>query len=112
MRDIDDKIIYALNTSLPTESFKGQVDGEKTCKDLYTKLQTGHKQREEAIRGCIMVSAETLKALREKRDAQPDDMEVDKKFKSEQRKVSFVFLIIKKSNTILCVFSYVFYNLN
>ncbi|KAI8118490.1 hypothetical protein FF38_12286 [Lucilia cuprina] len=87
MRDIDDKIIYALNTSLPTESFKGQVDGEKTCKDLYSKLQTGHKQREEAIRSCIMLSAETLKSLREKRESQPDDMDVDKKFKSEQRKL-------------------------
>lgn len=85
---MDDKIIYALNTSLPTESFKGQVDREKTCKDLYGRLHEGHKQREEAIRSCIMMRAETLKSLREKREAQPDDMEVDKKFKSEQRKVS------------------------
>lgn len=87
MRDIDDKIIYALNTSLPTESFKGQVDSEKTCRDLYGHLQTGHKKREEAIRNCILVSAETLKSLREKRDTNPNDIEADKKFKSEQRKV-------------------------
>ncbi|TMW47031.1 hypothetical protein DOY81_007891 [Sarcophaga bullata] len=87
MRDIDDKIIYALNSSLPTESFKGQVDSEKTCKDLYAKLQTGHKEREEAIRSCIMVSAESLKTLRQQREIQPDDIDVDKKFKSEQRKL-------------------------
>ncbi|XP_013116181.1 protein MIX23 [Stomoxys calcitrans] len=87
MRDIDDKIIYALNTSLPTESFKGQVDSEQTCRDLYGKLRVGHKQREEAIRNCIMVSAESLKELREKREAQPDDMDLNKKFKSEQRKL-------------------------
>uniref|UniRef100_A0ABK9NGL0 Protein MIX23 n=1 Tax=Glossina morsitans morsitans TaxID=37546 RepID=A0ABK9NGL0_GLOMM len=87
MRDIDDKIIYALNTSLPTESFKGQVDSEKTCRDLYGHLQTGHKKREEAIRNCILVSAETLKSLREKRDTNPNDIEADKKFKSEQRKL-------------------------
>lgn len=88
MRDIDDKIIYALNTSLPTESFKGQVDGEKTCKELYAKLQTGHGQREQAIRNCIMMSAESVKGLRAQRDASPDDIELDKKFKSEQRKAS------------------------
>lgn len=88
MRDIDDKIIYALNSSLPTESFKGQVDSEKTCKDLYAKLQTGHKEREEAIRNCIMISAESLKTLRQQRDVQPNDVDVDKKFKSEQRKVT------------------------
>lgn len=92
MRDIDDKIIYALNTSLPTESFKGQVDREKTCRDLYGRLQVGHKQREEAIRSCIMVSADTLKSLREKREANPDDVDVNKNFKSEQRKVRGRFI--------------------
>lgn len=94
MRDIDDKIIYALNTSLPTESFKGQVDREKTCHDLYGKLQSGHKEREEAIRKCIMVSAESLKSLREQRESQPDDTDIHKKFKSEQRKVNALFCII------------------
>lgn len=64
------------------------MDSEKTCKDLYAKLQTGHKEREEAIRGCIMVSAESLKTLRQQREIQPDDIDVDKKFKSEQRKVN------------------------
>ncbi|XP_061391708.1 protein MIX23 [Musca vetustissima] len=87
MRDIDDKIIYTLNSSLPTESFKGQVNSEQTCRDLYDKLKVGHKQREEAIRGCIMVSADTLKTLREQREANPDDVDVNKKFKSEQRKL-------------------------
>lgn len=98
MRDIDDKIIYALNTSLPTESFKGQVDSEKTCKDLYARLQVGHKQREAAIRSCIMASALELKGLREKRESKPDDVEVDKKFKSEQRKVKTIriFIWLKK----------------
>lgn len=44
MRDVDDKIIYALN-ALPTESFKGQVNSESTCRDLYTKLQQSHLAR-------------------------------------------------------------------
>ena len=35
MRFLDDKIIYALNSSLPTDSFKGKVDGSAACKDLY-----------------------------------------------------------------------------
>ena len=37
-RVIDDKIIYALNQSLPTKSFEGQVDASQTCKDLYSKV--------------------------------------------------------------------------
>jgi len=44
MRDVDDKIIYALN-ALPTESFKGQVNSENTCRDLYSKLQQSHLSR-------------------------------------------------------------------
>lgn len=87
MRDLDDKIIYALNTSLPTESFKGQVDSEKTCRDLYSKLQVGHQQREDAIKRCILVAAESVKQLKETRETNPDNFEADKKFKSEQRKL-------------------------
>lgn len=87
MRDIDDKIIYALNTSLPTESFKGQINGEKTCHELYARLQTGHEQRGNLIRQCITVSVENLKQLRMERDQNPDNIDMDKKFKSEQRKV-------------------------
>lgn len=44
MRDVDDKIIYALN-ALPTESFKGQINSESTCRDLYAKLQQSHSSR-------------------------------------------------------------------
>lgn len=106
MRDIDDKIIYALNTSLPTESFKGQVDSERTCRDLYGRLNTGHKEREEAIRNCIMVSAEALKHLREQRESTPDDVEIDKKFKSEQRKVRNIFAF--KTNIPIYIHMYIF----
>ncbi|KAF4533395.1 hypothetical protein B566_EDAN003688 [Ephemera danica] len=39
MRVLDDKIIYSLNTSIPTESFKNQVDSVNTCKQLYSQLR-------------------------------------------------------------------------
>ncbi|XP_055373490.1 protein MIX23 [Condylostylus longicornis] len=87
MRDIDDKIIYALNTSLPTESFKGQFNGESTCRDLYDKLNTSHKQRETALKQCILFSADHVKALKEKRDNNREDIDLDKKYKSAQRKL-------------------------
>ncbi|KAH8410801.1 hypothetical protein KR222_010459, partial [Zaprionus bogoriensis] len=86
MRDVDDKIIYALN-ALPTESFKGQVNSESTCRDLYAKLQQSHLTRQTNIRNCITMSATALKKLREQRESQPDDVETDSKFKAEQRKL-------------------------
>ena len=34
MRLIDDKIVYAINQSIPTASFKGQSDAKQNCKEL------------------------------------------------------------------------------
>ncbi|GAB0100371.1 Coiled-coil domain-containing protein 58 [Sergentomyia squamirostris] len=87
MREVDDKIIYALNTSIPTESFKGQVDAKGTCQVLYRQLHDAHNQREEAIRKCIVVAADKVKNLKEERDQNRDDISLDKSFKAEQRKL-------------------------
>jgi hypothetical protein len=35
---LDDKIIYMLNTSIPTDSFKGQVDPSSSCKELFEQV--------------------------------------------------------------------------
>lgn len=88
MRDIDDKIIYALNTSLPTESFKGQLSATETCKDLHGKLAVAHEDRSKLIKNCIAVTADRVKELK----AQKDDAIAYKSFKSEQRKVYYLLL--------------------
>ncbi|XP_053688240.1 protein MIX23 [Sabethes cyaneus] len=87
MRDLDDKIVYALNTSLPTESFKGQVDPEAKCRELHRQLQTGYSHRQEAIKNCIVLCADTVKQLKEKREDTRDDVALNKQFKTEQRKL-------------------------
>ena len=38
MRAIDDRIIYKLNTSIPTQSFSGQVSAATQCKQLYDEV--------------------------------------------------------------------------
>ena len=38
MRALDDRIIYKLNTSVPTQSFAGQVGAEDRCKQLYQEV--------------------------------------------------------------------------
>ena len=40
MRVIDDKIVYALNNSIPTTSFKGQVDASEKCKELHQEVSS------------------------------------------------------------------------
>ena len=39
MRAIDDRIIYKLNKSVPTQSFSGQVSAADQCKQLYDEVR-------------------------------------------------------------------------
>ena len=41
MRTIDDRIVQALNTTIPTDSFAGQVDAKRQCKQLYEEVMYG-----------------------------------------------------------------------
>ncbi len=38
MRAVDDKIIYALNTTVPTESFRSGVDATDQCRRLHEEV--------------------------------------------------------------------------
>lgn len=90
MRDLDDKIIYALNISLPTESIKARTSSDpvKNCHELYDKLKYGYDEREKVIKECIKITADEVKSLKQQREKDMDNMALEKKFKSEQRKVS------------------------
>lgn len=40
MRVLDDKIIHSLNSCLPTDSFRGKVNGETACKQLHGEVRS------------------------------------------------------------------------
>lgn len=84
MRQIDDKIIYLLNTTIPTESFKGQFDPKTKCKDLFQQIQTGHAQREIAIKKCLYSARDRVQELKEQRDAGKEDLTLIKNLRKEQ----------------------------
>lgn len=84
MRQIDDKIIYLLNTTIPTESFKGQVDPKNKCKDLFQQIQSGHAQREIAIKKCLNTVRDRVKELKQQRDTDKEDFTVIKNLRKEQ----------------------------
>ncbi|XP_026322268.1 coiled-coil domain-containing protein 58 [Hyposmocoma kahamanoa] len=87
MRILDDKIVYALNTSIPTESFQTKINATEACQDLYSQIQKGHADRENVIKHCITVTAEAVKNLKAAKAQNSDDFEVLKNLKSEQRKL-------------------------
>lgn len=89
MRTIDDKIIYALNTSIPTDSFKSNVDAATQCERLYKDLMTSYAQRDGAIKKCIAEVSQNIHELKEKQQAtsngdSPQDL---KKLRKEQTKL-------------------------
>lgn len=98
MRDVDDKIVYALNTSIPTESFKGQLNASTKCTELFGSLSSVHDSRNKIIKNCIATTANRVKELKVKKDDSPDDISVYKDFKSEQRKVSTTFALLIVQN--------------
>lgn len=87
MRKMDDKIIYTLNTTIPTESFKGQMDPVVMCRDLNEGLLRGYNERTAVIKTCITQTAEIVKKAKALKDANEGDPTIHKQFKNEQRKV-------------------------
>ncbi|XP_046392912.1 protein MIX23 [Ischnura elegans] len=87
MREFDDKIVYALNTSLPTESFKANVDSAARCKDLFGELQSNYEHRESSIKKCISVVADKVRNTKTQRETNPDDINLLKILRKDQTKL-------------------------
>uniref|UniRef100_A0A3Q3IR69 Protein MIX23 n=2 Tax=Monopterus albus TaxID=43700 RepID=A0A3Q3IR69_MONAL len=88
MRNIDDRIVHALNTTVPTVSFSGKVDATQTCKQLYESMMAAHLSRDKAIKICIAETSEVVGQLREERTKDSENLAIIKQLRKEQTKVS------------------------
>uniref|UniRef100_H3ABQ8 Protein MIX23 n=1 Tax=Latimeria chalumnae TaxID=7897 RepID=H3ABQ8_LATCH len=86
MRQIDDRIVHELNTTVPTASFAGKVDATQTCKQLYESLLEAHSSREKAIKGCIAQTSTAVSKLRAEREKDSDSLVLLKQLRKEQTK--------------------------
>uniref|UniRef100_T1JJ03 Protein MIX23 n=1 Tax=Strigamia maritima TaxID=126957 RepID=T1JJ03_STRMM len=84
MRTIDDKIIYALNTTIPTDSFCSQVNASAECKRLYEQLVDSYSQRENVIKKCISHVSEHVLQIKDKRAQDVDNPQLLKALRKEQ----------------------------
>ncbi|XP_060067458.1 protein MIX23-like [Ylistrum balloti] len=87
MRTVDDRIIHALNTAIPTKLFSKKVDVSETCKNLYDEIIQSHEIRERAIRKCVTEAANSVKELSKQRDNDADNMEILKDLRKAQTKL-------------------------
>ena len=85
LRLMDDKIIYELNKSVPTQSFAHEVDAEARCGSLYKDLLQIYNLREQSIKGCIASRTENIENIRAKLVAgDADSTLLQKTLRSEQ----------------------------
>uniref|UniRef100_UPI00398EFD6F protein MIX23 isoform X2 n=1 Tax=Pristiophorus japonicus TaxID=55135 RepID=UPI00398EFD6F len=84
MRQIDDRIVHELNTTIPTASFARKIDASQTCKQLYDSLTKAHTSREKAIKTCINQSSTMVNKLREERYKDMDNLTLIKQLRKEQ----------------------------
>ncbi|CAK6972885.1 protein MIX23 [Scomber scombrus] len=87
MRTIDDRIVHALNTTVPTVSFSGKVDATQTCKQLYESMMEAHLSRDKSIKACIAQTSDVVGQLREERTKDSDNLALIKQLRKEQTKV-------------------------
>ncbi|XP_064805787.1 protein MIX23 isoform X1 [Oncorhynchus masou masou] len=90
MRNIDDRIVHSLNTTVPTVSFSGRVDASQTCRQLYESLMEAHLSRDRAIKTCIAQTSEVVGQLREQRAKDGDNMTTVKLLRKEQTKLKLM----------------------
>ncbi|XP_072306950.1 protein MIX23 [Eucyclogobius newberryi] len=86
MRTIDDRIVYSLNTTVPTVSFSGKVDATQTCKQLYETMMDAHLSRDRAIKNCLAQTSQVVGRLQEARAKDDDNMALLKQLRNEQTK--------------------------
>ncbi|XP_042255038.1 protein MIX23 [Thunnus albacares] len=90
MRTIDDRIVHALNTTVPTVSFSGKVDATQTCKQLYESMMEAHLSRDKAIKACIAQTSEVVGQLREERANDSENLALIKQLRKEQTKLKLM----------------------
>ncbi|XP_053560497.1 protein MIX23 isoform X2 [Bombina bombina] len=87
MRNIDDRIVHELNTTIPTVSFAGKIDAGETCKQLYESLREAHTSRDKAIKGCISQTSATVNKLQSERLNDSDNIAILKQLRKEQTQI-------------------------
>ncbi|XP_061160779.1 protein MIX23-like isoform X1 [Syngnathus typhle] len=90
MRNIDDRIVHALNTTVPTVSFSAKIDATQTCKELYDSMIEAHLSRDKAIKACITHTSEVVGQLREARLKNNADIALIKQLRKEQTKLKLM----------------------
>eukprot|EP00117_Sycon_ciliatum_P019883 scpid81628/ scgid17878/ Coiled-coil domain-containing protein 58 len=87
LRDVDDRIVYRLNTSIPTASFAKGVDTQARCKELHDTIQEVSEARGVAIQRCISETKNHIAELQVQRKQMPDSQRFTHLLRQNQTKL-------------------------
>ncbi|CAG0922195.1 unnamed protein product [Notodromas monacha] len=90
MRIVDDKIVYALNSTIPTESFRGSVDAGERCRQLYHQLKVTLDRREHALKRCANEMSDSVSELVRQKESSPGDLNVLKSLGKQQNSLRLI----------------------
>ncbi|XP_062511175.1 protein MIX23-like [Corticium candelabrum] len=84
LRAVDDKIIYELNTSVPTTSFSAEVSAAERCRNLYERLTASYARREDVIKRCISETSEKIVDVKKEIGESPNNSTLHKDLRQYQ----------------------------
>ncbi|VDM21069.1 unnamed protein product [Wuchereria bancrofti] len=67
LRKTDDKILFELNTALPSESFSSNMDKGEKCRSIYKELLTMRVKRMSLIQHCVDENQANISRLRKEK---------------------------------------------
>ncbi|EGD82293.1 hypothetical protein PTSG_02961 [Salpingoeca rosetta] len=77
MRDTDDKIIYKMNTIIPTKSNVDHLDATSNCAALYHELNSAHMQRRQSMERCLTQVQQEIRDLKTQLNVGDRDMRAE-----------------------------------
>ncbi|CAG2222341.1 protein MIX23-like [Mytilus edulis] len=90
MRDIDDKIIYELNNTIPTKYFAKELNITDQCKSFYEQLDQSHRQRRSMISRCVTEASAHVNERKKEQQSDRDNVTFLKNLRKEQKKLHLV----------------------
>jgi len=83
-RVIDDKIVYELNATVPTDSFARGINVSERCESLYKQLRSAYASRDSAIKRCVSDTQKKVEEMRKLHESDPNNTDLLKRLRKIQ----------------------------
>lgn len=90
LRTVDDTIILNLNTTVVTSLPDKDEQNTKSCNSLHDQLKKAYESRDKVIHVCLSEASAKVSQLKEAKQQNESDMNVQKEFKRHQTRLRMI----------------------